>query len=651
MKDSNVRAFGRWICNDPWSGVFNEDDCQGKFDTFYELIMDAINLYFPLKKPKISVYDIPWVSNKFISKRQSSLARYGKHSHSFKFWRNKVQAEIRTCKESYYKNKVDSMKDYDISKWWKEIKKLGYGSSRTEWCEQLMGEAIGSMEELVENINSFFVNLSSDFQPLEDDRSYQAECPPDMLVDPYQAYYALKEVKCHKSVGPDEIPNRILRDFAFELSPVVSDIYNSTLRQGKIPELLKSSIVSPIPKCMPPKSIEDDLRPISLTPQIAKIMEGFTLESLLADIGDQIDPYQFTMKGRSTTQALVFLLHNVLETLDRGGSSARLFFADFSKGFDLVDHGVLLAELEKLNVRPAVVGWIRAFLTRRKQCVRIRDKMSSFRYLNRGIPQGTKLGPILFAVLVNSLLRDWNFRVKFVDDLTTIECIPRCSLSMTPLLVNDIYDYALTRGMRLNPKKCKEMIINFLQYRLPFQDTLQVGGNIIERVSSYKLIGVYLQSDLSWNLHCDYITKKASKRLYILRILRRVRIGYQQLVSVYCSLIRPILEYAAPAWSAIPDCLEAKVERVQKRAFKIIDPGLSYEESLQKSGLQTLTKRREEICKTFAKDNKLSGPLKKLFTYNSVVTNHEHNLRHLSEPKCANSINTDRFLNFITCKY
>ena len=59
MKDSNVRAFGRWICNDPWSGVFNEDDCQDKLDTFYELIMDAINLYFPLKKQKISVYDKP----------------------------------------------------------------------------------------------------------------------------------------------------------------------------------------------------------------------------------------------------------------------------------------------------------------------------------------------------------------------------------------------------------------------------------------------------------------------------------------------------------------------------------------------------------------------------------------------------------------
>ena len=81
-----------------------------------------------------------------------------------------------------------------------------------------MGEAIGSMKELVENIDSFFINLSSGFQPLEDDPCFQAECRPDMLVDLYQAYHALKEVKCHKSVGPDEIPNGILRDFAFELS-------------------------------------------------------------------------------------------------------------------------------------------------------------------------------------------------------------------------------------------------------------------------------------------------------------------------------------------------------------------------------------------------------------------------------------------------
>ncbi len=115
------------------------------------------------------------------------------------------------------------------------------------------------------------------------------------------------------------------------------------------------------------------------------------------------------------------------------------------------------------------------------------------------------------------------------------------------------------------------------------------------------------------------LLRKLIRDSMILHILRRAKIGYQQLVRVYCSLVRPILEYAAPVWSAIPDYLKAKVERAQKLALKIIVPGSSYEESLQKAGLQTLVKRREEICKKFAKDSKSSVPLRKLFNCNRVV--------------------------------
>ena len=143
--------------------------------------------------------------------------------------------------------------------------------------------------------------------------------------------------------------------------------------------------------------------------------------------------------------------------------------------------------------------------------------------------------------------------------MLTILSISRCS-AKGPFLYTfwGLIAYS-SRGMRLNPKKCKEMVIDFLQYRLPLQDILLVGENIIDAVSSYKLLGVYISSDLSWNLHCDYIVKKANKRLYILRILRKVRVGRPQLVTVYCSMVRPILEYAAPVWSAIPDYLSAKI--------------------------------------------------------------------------------------------
>ena len=67
-----------------------------------------------------------------------------------------------------------------------------------------------------------------------------------------------------------------LKNFVPELAPIIRDIYKQSLREGYIPFLLKSSIVSPLPKVIPPRAIESDLRPISLTCTFVKVMEGFT---------------------------------------------------------------------------------------------------------------------------------------------------------------------------------------------------------------------------------------------------------------------------------------------------------------------------------------------------------------------------------------
>ena len=66
------------------------------------------------------------------------------------------------------------------------------------------------------------------------------------------------------------------------------------------------------------------------------------------------------------------------------------------------------------------------------------------------------------------------------------------------------------------------MIINFMQYS-PFPPApLTVKGSVIQRVVTYKLLGVYISEDLSWNAHIEHIVKKANKRLYPLRTLKKV---------------------------------------------------------------------------------------------------------------------------------
>ena len=95
------------------------------------------------------------------------------------------------------------------------------------------------------------------------------------------------------------------------------------------------------------------------------------------------------------------------KVLDREDTYARVLFTDFSKGFDLVDHHALLQELEILGVHDCLIRWIKAFLCDRQQRVRIDGILSPPISPRGGIPQGTRLAPLLFAVLVNRLAEDW----------------------------------------------------------------------------------------------------------------------------------------------------------------------------------------------------------------------------------------------------
>ena len=70
----------------------------------------------------------------------------------------------------------------------------------------------------------------------------------------------------------------------------------------------------------------------------------------------------------------------------------------------------------------------------------------------------------------------------------------------------------------------------------------------IERVTTFKLLGLHLDAGLSWTTHINTIVSKASKRLYFLKQLRRAGVPPQQLLHFYTAVIRPVLEYASPVW-------------------------------------------------------------------------------------------------------
>ena len=84
--------------------------------------------------------------------------------------------------------------------------------------------------------------------------------------------------------------------------------------------------------------------------------------------------------------------------------------------------------------------------------------------LQRWRPSGTKLGVILFTVMTNNLLKDWKLRIKFVEDTTALEILPRNGCSLFNLVANGIYNFSSDHNVSLNLKKCKEMLVNFMHF-------------------------------------------------------------------------------------------------------------------------------------------------------------------------------------------
>jgi len=145
---------------------------------------------------------------------------------------------------------------------------------------------------------------------------------------------------------------------------------------------------------------------------------------------------------------------------------------------------------------------------------------------------------------------------KYVDDTTLSEVLlPKQLNSNIETYLQNLTDWATLNDMQLNTAKTKEMILGpVAQANLPLLTTTTAAAttttttDTIHRVTSFKLLGVYIDSTMSWTVHVDNIVKKATRRLYFLKQLKRAGLTSIQLFHYYTAVIRPVLEYCAPLW-------------------------------------------------------------------------------------------------------
>ena len=593
FRKSNVTSFRNCISAIDWSPLYQYNDVNDCVDYFYEQFSAALST-LPISFVKTNAKTKPWITPVVIDIINKRWKAYRDRNFClYNHYKEKVKSEIYKSKIIWSKRMRSTSKGL-----WSIVKHIR-GKYENNFLYQIVS-LFSDSEQAAENVNQLF----SDFFQ-RDVRNLDLTFPPCRHVNICNSLFVknlLVKLRCDKAMGSDHVPTFLLKTSADHISEPLSFIYNLSFNTSCVPINWKIADVIPVPKSQPVKL--EKLRPISLLPTLSKVLERIVLHKYIDGLTKCYDVNQFAYRrNSSTTCALITINEKIVELLDEPLiSGVRVIAFDMSHAFDSVPHDIIIKRMLELNFPDCnnFVKWIHSYLSNRRQRVRIGDTLSSVTEVKSGVPQGSVLGPYIFAIFMSSytaLNPDVSI-VKYADDVTIV----------VPVYKNSVADFSVVNNETQHFEKwCDKncMFVNRSKTKVLNVSTISIPSvPSMSNVNTLKILGLVFNDKLTWSNHFDYLSITLSRRLYVLRMLKPL-LTHDQLVNVFNCIMRSVIDYASQVFLNPGSSLDLRLLRLCKRAFYIIHG--RHTRSCNNCDLLNVHERRKQLAmKLF--NNALSDP-------------------------------------------
>jgi ribonuclease P/MRP protein subunit RPP40 len=519
---------------------------------------------------------------------------------------NKATKAIRTAKKDFELKLAQNIKT-DTKSFYAYARSKYKTKDKVGPLTDVNNEVIRDDSIAAGQLNDFFTSVFTR-EPLEmlptpepifEGETYEAL--ENIVFDSTDVLKRLQHLRPDKAPGPDGMKPRLLQEIATSIAVQVTNIFTKSCELGEVPTDWKRANVTPLFK-KGKRNLAANYRPISLTAQLCKVMEGILRDNIVKHLHKHQlirDTQHGFMSGRSCLTNLLAFLESVTAHVDEG-YPVDVVYLDFAKAFDKVPHARLVSKLQAHGITGKVAAWISNWLQDRKQRVVLNGETSEWSDVSSGVPQGSVLGPVLFLIYINDIDIGISSQIlKFADDTKAVRKIG--SESDAQALQQDLHNmFAWSQEwlMLFNVAKCKVLHIGRNNPRYEYE----MNGVKLEAVEEERDLGVSVSSSLKSASHCSTASKKANRALGLIQRAFRCR-NKQFVLPLYIALVRPHLDYCVQAWRPHYAQDIQLLERVQRRFTRMVHGlgGLPYEQRLQRLNLTTIETRhiRADLLEAF----------------------------------------------------